>query len=242
MGICVALDDFGTGFSSLAHLKHLAIDALKIDLSFVSDMMADSGDMAIVEGVVGLASSFRLQVIAEGVEYVDQILMLMELGCDVMQGYGLARPMPAKRISAWLAAFTPDPLWSLSASSLTSRDYFELLLAEVNHHHWTGQVIGNLGDPHDDTTPESLLDHNLCRFGQWFSDERSSRFRKNKELDSLDALHQTIHRTAASLLEHHQADRQVEADAEKAQLLALQQNMTSLLHHLRVNLADELLK
>jgi diguanylate cyclase (GGDEF)-like protein/PAS domain S-box-containing protein len=242
MGIRVALDDFGTGFSSLSHLKHLAVDSLKIDLSFISGMLSDHGDLAIVAGVIGLASSFRLQVVAEGVEHVDEILMLMELGCDVMQGYGFARPMPAKLVPAWLAAFTPDPLWSLSASKLTSRDYFELLLAEVNHRYWTEGVIANLDDPHKQTTPESLLDYRQCRFGQWFCDEGASNFRKISEFHELDSLHQDIHRTAANLLEHHQAGRQAEAEANKAQLRALQHNMTSLLHGLRAMLADELFK
>ena len=242
MGVRVSLDDFGTGFSSLAHLKHLAADTLKIDLSFISGMLTNAGDMAIVEGVIGLAASFRLQVIAEGVEYVEQILLLMELGCDVMQGYELARPMPAKQIPAWLAAFTPDPLWSLSASQLTSRDYFALLLAEVNHRQWTNQAITNLGDTRDQITPESLLDHSLCRFGQWCCDKGASHFHNMSEFHGLDAIHQNIHQTAADLLGHYQMNRIAQADADRAQLLDLQHNMTSLLHYLRSILADDLLK
>lgn len=243
MGIRVTLDDFGTGFSSLVQslvrLNHLAVDALKVDLSFVSDMLTDREDMAIVEGVVGLAASSRFQVIAKGVEYVDQILMLMELGCNVMQGSGFAKPMPAKRMHTWLAAFTPDPLWNLPASYLTSRDYFELLLTEAKHRSWTNRVIANLDDPCDHTTPQSLLDHQHCRFGQWYSEEGASHFHDVSEFDALDAVHQNIHQISAHLCEHHQAGMDVEADADKAQLLVEQHNMTSLVHHL---LADELLK
>lgn len=242
MGIRVALDDFGTGFSSLAHLKHLAVDTLKIDLSFVSGMLTSSGDMAIVKSVIGLAASFRLQVVAEGVEHVDQVLMLLEQGCDVMQGYGFARPMPAKQMQSWLAEFTPDPLWSLSASHLTSRNYFELLQAEANHRYWTERVLANLDDPRDETTPESLRDYRQCRFGEWYYDESDSRFHAISEFNALDEVHQNVHQTAACLLEHHRAGMDVEANAAKSQLLTLQQNMISLLHSLRVMLADELLK
>lgn len=242
MGVRVTLDDFGTGFSSLVHLKHLAADALKIDMSFVSGMLINPGDRAIVEGVIGLAASFRLQVIAEGVEFIDQVLMLMELGCDVMQGYGIARPMSGKRMLQWLAEFKPDPLWSLPASHLTSRGYFELLQAEANHHYWIDRVIANLDDPHDQTTPESLLDHRQCRFGQWYYDEGRRHFCNISEFDSLDEIHQSIHQTAARLCEHHKAGMKVEADADKSQLKALQHNMNSLLHHLRVILAGQLLK
>jgi diguanylate cyclase (GGDEF)-like protein/PAS domain S-box-containing protein len=242
MGVRVALDDFGTGFSSLAHLKHLAVDSLKIDLSFVSGMLTTSGDMAIVKSVIGLAASFRLHVVAEGVEHVDQVLMLLELGCDVMQGYGLARPMPAKQMHTWLAEFTPDPLWSLSASHLTSRNYFELLQAEANHRYWTERVLANLDDPRDETTSESLRDYRQCRFGEWYYDEGASHFHTISEFDALDEVHQNVHQAAACLLEHHRAGMEVEADAAKTQLLTLQQNMISLLHSLRVMLADELLK
>ncbi|HEY8094774.1 MAG TPA: EAL domain-containing protein [Methylobacter sp.] len=242
MGVRVALDDFGTGFSSLAHLKHLAADVLKIDLSFISGMLTTNGDMAIVEGVIGLAVSFRLQVVAEGVEHVDQVLMLLELGCDVMQGYVFARPMPTKQMHSWMEAFTLDPLWSLSASHLTSRDYFELLQAEANHRYWTERVLANLDDPRAQTTPESLGNYRECRFGQWYYDQGASHFHQINEFHALDEIHQNVHRTAASLVEHHQAGMAVEADAAKAQLLALQQNMLSLLHRLRVMLADELLK
>lgn len=243
MGIRVILDDFGAGFSSLVQslvrLNHLAVDALKIDLSFVSDILTDPDDMAIVEGLVGLAASSRLQVMAKSVEHIDQILMLMELGCDVMQGYGLAKPMPAARMRTWLAAFTPNPLWGLSSSYLTSRDYFELLLTEANHRCWTNRAIANLDDPHGHSTSESLLDHQRCRFGQWYNDESASHFRNISEFHKLDAIHQNIHQATAHLYQHHQAGMEIEADADKAQLLADQHNMTSLVHRL---LADELLK
>ncbi|MBL6986331.1 MAG: EAL domain-containing protein [Methylobacter sp.] len=242
MGVRVALDDFGTGFSSLAHLKHLSADTLKIDLSFVSGMLKTNGDIAIVEGVIGLAASFRLQVIAEGVEYVDQVLMLLELGCDVMQGYGLARPMPAKQLHTWLAGFMADPLWSLSASHLTSRNYFELLQAEANHRYWTEQVLANLDDPRDRTTPESLLNYRQCRFGQWYYTEGANYFHGLSEFHELDEIHQNIHRTAARLLENHRANLKSEVDAEKTQLQTLQHNMISHLQRLRIMLADELLK
>lgn len=241
MGVSVTLDDFGTGFSSLTHLKHLAADALKIDMSFVSGMLINPGDRAIVEGVIGLAASFRLQVIAQGVEFIDQILMLMALGCDVMQGYGIARPMPGKKMAIWLEKFKPDPLWSLSSTHLTSRGYFELLKAEANHRYWIDRIIANLDEPNDQTTPESLLDHRQCRFGQWYYDEGRRRFCNISEFDTLDEIHQSIHQAAARLYEHHKAGMTVKADADKAQLLALQQNMNSLLHRLRVILADRLL-
>ena len=111
-GIRFALDDFGTGYSSLVHLKRLAASVLKIDQTFVRDMLDDPGDLAIVQGVVGLAGAFQRHVVAEGVEDMAQVRRLLELGCDVMQGYGISRPLPADGIVPWLDDFVPDPLWS----------------------------------------------------------------------------------------------------------------------------------
>ncbi|MBC7859693.1 MAG: EAL domain-containing protein, partial [Burkholderiaceae bacterium] len=95
IGVQFALDDFGTGYSSLTYLKRLPVELLKIDQSFVRHMLDDPENLAIIEGVVGLATAFRRQVIAEGVETVAHGALLLPLGCELAQGYGIARPMPA---------------------------------------------------------------------------------------------------------------------------------------------------
>ena len=86
---------------------------LKIDQSFVRDMLEDADDLAILEGVIGLASAFRRSVIAEGVETVAHGTLLLQLGCDLAQGYGISRPMPADAMQAWVAAWKPDAAWAL---------------------------------------------------------------------------------------------------------------------------------
>ena len=103
LGVRFALDDFGTGYSSLTYLKHLPADTLKIDRSFVQGMLGDPNDQAIVEGIIGLANAFRRQVIAEGVETQAHGARLLELGCELAQGYGIAQPMPAADLPAWVA-------------------------------------------------------------------------------------------------------------------------------------------
>lgn len=111
MGVKFALDDFGTGYSSLTYLKRLRVELLKIDQSFVRDMLDDPDDMAILQGVIGLAGAFRRQVIAEGVETVAHGTALLQLGCELAQGYGIARPMPAEKLPAWAATWQPDAAW-----------------------------------------------------------------------------------------------------------------------------------
>ena len=115
LGVSFALDDFGTGYSSLTYLKRLPVTLLKIDQSFVRDMLHDPDDLAILEGVIGLSIAFGRQVIAEGVETVEHGAKLLQLGCELAQGYGIGRPMPADNLPAWLAVWRPDPSWKLPA-------------------------------------------------------------------------------------------------------------------------------
>ena len=111
MGVKFALDDFGTGYSSLTYLKRLRVALLKIDQSFVRDMLDDPDDLAILQGVIGLAAAFKREVIAEGVETVAHGTALLHLGCELAQGYGIARPMPADQMPAWVATWRPDAAW-----------------------------------------------------------------------------------------------------------------------------------
>lgn len=102
LGVRWALDDFGTGYSTLTYLKRLPLHVLKIDRSFVSNMLADAQDRAIVEGVVSLARTFNCIAVAEGVETPAQARMLLDIGCEIGQGAGIAAPMPASDVAAWV--------------------------------------------------------------------------------------------------------------------------------------------
>ncbi|SFX65684.1 EAL domain-containing protein [Marinospirillum alkaliphilum] len=105
LGVLLSLDDFGTGYSSLAYFRNLPVDQLKIDRSFVCDMLDDPEDRNIVDSVVRLARAFRREVIAEGVETPAHARALLQMDCRLAQGYGIARPMPADQISAWQAGW-----------------------------------------------------------------------------------------------------------------------------------------
>lgn len=111
MGVHFAIDDFGTGYSSLTYLKRLPAKVLKIDQSFIRDMLNDEDDLSIVKGIIGLATTFHRQVIAEGVESFEHAKSLLSLGCEMAQGYGIAKPMPSSDISAWLETWHRDKIW-----------------------------------------------------------------------------------------------------------------------------------
>jgi len=111
LGLGTSLDDFGTGYSSLTYLRRLPLSTLKIDQSFVHGMMGDAGDLAIVQGVIGLARSFGYRIIAEGVETADQGQMLLQMGCQLAQGYYFARPMPVDDFVGWVANWQAPTGW-----------------------------------------------------------------------------------------------------------------------------------
>lgn len=112
LGVKFALDDFGTGYSSLTYLRKIPADTVKIDKSFVIDMLDDPEDKTIVEGIIGLGQAFNRDVIAEGVETAAHGRSLMQMNCDNAQGYGIAKPMQADLIPDWIANFRLNEHWS----------------------------------------------------------------------------------------------------------------------------------
>ena len=113
IGVLFALDDFGTGYSSLTYLKQLPVATIKLDQTFVRDMIDNLDSLSILKAVLGLSIAFNREVIAEGVETIEHGTMLLQLGCDLAQGYGIACPMPANEFPAWAAAWRPDPAWAV---------------------------------------------------------------------------------------------------------------------------------
>ncbi len=142
LGVRAALDDFGTGYSSLTYLKTLPTHTLKIDQSFVRDMINDPDDLAILQGVLDLARVFRRQVVAEGVETETHGLMLLHLGCELGQGYGIARPMPAAEVLPWAQRWRPSERWQQVPPH--QADQIELLMGAVHLRQCLQQLRGQL--------------------------------------------------------------------------------------------------
>ncbi len=191
IGVNFSMDDFGTGYSSLTYLKRLPISTIKIDQSFVRDILTDPDDLAILIGVMGLANAFGHQVVAEGVESVEHGILLLKLGCELAQGYSIAYPMPPQELPGWSAAWHIDPSW-VDVPSLDPND-LQLLFAIINQRACTLSVETYLKDNNKSSL---ILDPHLCRFGKWLSGEGQARYGGQPAFQTITVLHARVHALA----------------------------------------------
>lgn len=216
LGVQFTLDDFGTGYSSLTYLNHLPVTQLKIDQRFIRGMLDDTDDMAILEGVLGLATAFRQQIIAEGVETVEHGTKLLQLGCELAQGYGIACPMPAEQLPDWLTTWRPHPAW-LSQPAV-NRAELPLLFASVEHEAWIAAIEAFFKGEREAPPP---MDHNQCRFGTWLAGDGQIHHSAHPAFQIIKTLHQEVHTLARELLELQMQDRLPEAQAKLSELHGL---------------------
>jgi len=215
IGVSFALDDFGTGYSSLTYLKRLPVSQLKIDQSFVRDMLDDPDDLAILDAVIGLAAAFRRGIIAEGVETLEQGELLLELGCELAQGYGIGRPMPAADFPGWVANWRPDARWL--GKQPARRDDLPLLFAQVEHRAWVIAMEKHLSD--DTNSPPLTANH--CRFGSWLATKGRGGHAGHAQFQAAERVHREVHALAIELCELKAHGRKGEALARLDELHAL---------------------
>lgn len=231
-GVSFALDDFGTGYASLAYLRRLPIDLLKIDQSFVRDMLLDPDDLAIVEGVIGLATAFQDRVIAEGVETLAHGMMLLYLGCELAQGYGIARPMPAEKIPDWVAHWKPDQDLHLALKGGLSRQDLILVMMEVEQRRWVDGILACLNCEQLGEMHAPPLDSTRCRFGQWMTTRGQATYGHLPEFIAMDPDHEAMHDLGRRMIELCSAGQRQEALALAPQLMELRDRLVNSLHRL----------
>ena len=221
MGVLFALDDFGTGYSSLTYLKRLAVAELKIDQTFVRDMLEDPDDLAILEGVIGLAEAFHRDVIAEGVETIEHGRMLLQLGCELAQGYGIARPMPVDQLSVWAASWKAPESWT-NCNKIKHEDQ-PLLYAIVEHRAWI-ENLKRYFEGLQDTPPQ--MNYHQCRFGIMMEHVKQNGASLKNLLDPIDPLHQKVHRLATELCELKASGNSIGAQERLGELYDLRNELT----------------
>jgi diguanylate cyclase (GGDEF)-like protein/PAS domain S-box-containing protein len=230
LGVLFALDDFGTGYSSLTYLKRLPVKWLKIDQSFVHNMLDDPDDLSILTGVLSLALAFRREVIAEGVETAAHGAMLLQLGCDLAQGFGIARPMPAGELPNWMANWRNEPEWS-NLPAIVHAD-LPLLFASVEHKAWVATIESFLMGGR---VAPMQLDHHGCRFGAWLDSVPTSRHAMQPAIEAIEPLHLRMHECAAELCTLHDQNRKEDALAKVGELKELLAAMLSQLKSLTMH-------
>ncbi|NEX19291.1 EAL domain-containing protein [Thiorhodococcus mannitoliphagus] len=215
LGLRFALDDFGTGYSSLAYFRRLPIDVLKIDQSFVRDMLDDPEDMEIVESVVRLAQAFKRSVIAEGVETPEHGALLTSLGCRLGQGFGIARPMPAAAIPVWVSTW-PEQGDGMVVDEGVSKDDIPLMMAMQNHRRWVDEFVDALND--GDIARLTEIDRDPCRFERWYQGSGSTHYGALEAFEAIGRSHLKVHELASGIM----------ALAEHGEMASAQERLPSL--------------
>jgi len=209
--ISIALDDFGSGYASLSYLKQLPANQLKIDKSFVLDMLSDTGDRAIVEGIISLAEIFKCQVVAEGVESGEHGVMLLRLGCDMAQGFGISRPLTADQVLDWSKNWRPDPNWLLWSETTWDISDFPLLIAHSDHLAGINNVIQSIKDYTENQQLFDLCTHQQCRLGRWYYNIGRNKYHYLEHFTELEEPHKKAHLLGKQLLQLCIENKQAEA-------------------------------
>ncbi len=237
LGVRFALDDFGTGYSSLAYFRNLPVDVLKVDQSFVRDMLDDPNDLDIVDSIVRLARAMNRQVVAEGVETLEHGAVLLSIGCRICQGYGIAAPMPADQLPAWMEKWRDEMSWvDLNQLVGTYKD-MALLAAAKTHRRWVDRVLECIGGGVDhDHAPER--NPSRCRFGRWYLTGGASRYGSLPEFHAIGPIHQAVHALGAQMLELADEGKTQAARQHEAELYELRDQLLEQLDLLLEKVAD----
>jgi diguanylate cyclase (GGDEF)-like protein/PAS domain S-box-containing protein len=204
LGVSFSLDDFGTGYSSLTHLRNLPASTIKIDQSFIRGILDDPSDYAIVEGVIGLAKSFNRDVIAEGVETTEHGLMLLLMGCEQAQGYGIARPMPAAELPKWLKKYSANHEWQFSGNQKRSKKECERELFILTTVQWQNKFLENILSSIDSPVDWPILDGDLCPCASWIKRAKRAQLFNNTGLKKVEESHEKVHSIANDLFLKYQ--------------------------------------
>lgn len=231
-GITIALDDFGTGYSSLAHLRHLPVDTVKIDKSFVRDMLDDPDDYAIVESVIGLGHAFRREVVAEGVEMYEQGTILLLLGCHLAQGYIIAKPMPSEQIANWVAQYQPHPDWLRYGETSMNSEQTLIAIRRIDLQQWLLRFADCLHPPANQNVLWPGMDANKTHFGRWLRKANYLHKYNPNRLEKIAQLYKDMLQLSGTLMHQFSAGEHTAARTGLDTVRQQQQQLDKLLQRL----------
>lgn len=159
------------------------------------EILSDHNNLVIVQGVIGLANAFQRHIIAEGVETAEHGRLLMQLNCDIAQGYGIAKPMPGEQLAGWASNWQPDPSWLAIRDLYWEGIDYPMMVAELEHRNWVAQIVYALNEglppPH-----RHLADPQHCRFGLWYYGHNRHRHAGHPAYIAIEEPHRRVHEMA----------------------------------------------
>ncbi|GHT89785.1 hypothetical protein FACS1894101_1060 [Betaproteobacteria bacterium] len=232
-GVGIVLGNFGVGYSSLGCLRRLPADFLKLDQSFIRSMLKNPEDLAIIEGILNMATAFERQVIAEGVESAAHCSMLLHMGCNIVRGKHIARPMTVSAIADWLREWRPDPAWSAAAQLRLGYRHLPLLLMEVELLRWIEQMHEYVLMHADERSTAPILDAAASAFNRWYRiAEKSTAYSSIPAFTALSGVHEHLHSIAQAMASAIERNQPEDADARVEAFNATCDQMVSLLNNL----------
>jgi len=213
LGVTVALDDFGTGYSSLSHISKIRANTIKIDQSFVRDLLDDPDDYSIIDGVISLSNTFNKEVIAEGVETTEHGLMLLLMGCHEAQGYAIAKPIPANDVETWVKEYKPNQAWLEYAKLQLSEPEKRIKALKLMLNNWLMRIEKLIDEPTG--TPMKNIS---CNFTHWIKRLRKDQIFNNDWIDNLQQTHEVMHFIAEDFFKIYQLG---DIDSAKESLTSL---------------------
>jgi hypothetical protein len=214
LGVTVSLDDFGTGYSSLTHLRNLPVQTIKVDRSFVIDLLDDPNDFSIIEGVVSLANAFKRELIAEGVESEQHGLMLLTMGCHQLQGYTIAKPLAASEVPTWLENYQIPQSWLDYIEKNPSYAEQQLIQFSIISDSWMNLLTTMVFDDVSIDGDWPILASKQCHHHSWLKQAISQFTINEDEIAKLKALHIELHNVANDLFMFCENHQQVEAQQQ----------------------------
>jgi len=207
-------------------MKHLPANTIKIDQSFVRDVLCNPHDFSIIEGVIGLAQAFNRKIIAEGVESEDHGLALLIMGCKQAQGYAISRPIPANDIPEWLANYSPNQNWIKYSNEKHTKQENQIKLLQLTTKHWFENIKHALETKGDGSYDQCLV---KCHLGAWLPRFKEQDIFDGDLLNELQQAHDIFYSQADALVKTYQTG---DIDAAREGLIELKmayQNVEDLL-------------
>ncbi len=239
LGVKVALDDFGTGYSSLTHLRNLPADTIKIDQSFVRDLLDDPNDYNIINGVIGLADAFNRQVIAEGVESREHGIMLITMGCHLAQGYVISKPMPPEGFQQWLNDYEAYQEWMSFAKTALNERQSIIKIFKLTLRQWHHNFASKIRSFPEDNIQWPILNETKCHCGASIEQIKQLNIFEKDRQSEIENMHKIMHRQANELFSSYQNGQIEFARKNLADFAEITEQLNNLVETSTTAIADD---